>query len=216
MTNTTLTRQAEIDHAREVDTRIAAAWELYYTETDSAKPAQAEIKQATKSLRYARDEKMKTYYTNKIARLEVKIAEIKINAEPLRQAARELDQAEYEGWTRFYSVQHIHNTPQCSSFRPTTRLSWLPDVSGLTEKEAVAEHGAILCTICFPSAPVEYTDGRGTVASDVCSGAGKSAHNSLPARRGFYSGNWATCEDCGRQVGITNNSVKMPKHKVAA
>ena len=40
-----------------------------------------------------------------------------------------------------------------------TRFAWLPELSGLTERDAVEAHGAILCTVCFPSAPVEWTGG---------------------------------------------------------
>ena len=42
---------------------------------------------------------------------------------------------------------------------PTTSFSWLPTLSGLSEADAVEAHGAILCTVCFPSAPVEWTGG---------------------------------------------------------
>jgi exonuclease VII small subunit len=32
-------------------------------------------------------------------------------------------------------------------------------LSGLTEADAVEEYGEILCSICYPSAPVEWTNG---------------------------------------------------------
>jgi hypothetical protein len=61
----------------------------------------------------------------------------------------------YTGWTRFFHVKHLHSTAFCSSFRWNTRITFVPDLSGLTEEQAVAELGSSLCTICFKSAPVE-------------------------------------------------------------
>lgn len=64
-------------------------------------------------------------------------------------------------WSRFYlvtsSAGHIHSSMDCSTCRPTTEFAWLPTVSGLTEVEAVAEHGPTLCSVCFPSAPASWT-----------------------------------------------------------
>lgn len=71
--------------------------------------------------------------------------------------------AKYEGWSRFFIVNnvggHIHWTMSCSTCYPTTDFGWLPNLSGLTEADAVEEWGGILCSVCFPSAPVEHTDG---------------------------------------------------------
>ena len=70
----------------------------------------------------------------------------------------------YESWSRFFIVQnvggHIHSTMSCSTCYPTTDFGWLPDLSGLTEADAVEEWGEILCTICFPDAPVAWTNGE--------------------------------------------------------
>jgi hypothetical protein len=78
-------------------------------------------------------------------------------------AALSAVEAEYEGWSRFFLVQasngHIHKSMWCTTCFPTTQYAWLPELSGLTEDEAVAEYGGILCSICFPSAPVEWTTG---------------------------------------------------------
>jgi len=80
--------------------------------------------------------------------------------------------AEYEGWSRFFIVPngHIHSSMSCStcnrvtskwgSYSVTlTNFEWLPELSGLTNEDAVAEYGAILCTRCFADAPVEQTSG---------------------------------------------------------
>lgn len=212
MTNNT-NRTAAIAHAREVDTRIAAAWTTYYSAVDGAKALRAEARRTRKNIN--------GYYADMRARLlakadekEARAAVIEAEAAPLKDAAIALDKAEYEGWSRFYLVEHIHSNAHCSSFRPTTRVGWLPDVSGLTEAEAVAEHGATLCSICFPSAPVELT--TKPVDESTCSGSGKPIPADLPKRRGFAAGNWVTCPDCGAHVGTPNNAYRIRKHKRAA
>ena len=71
--------------------------------------------------------------------------------------------AQYTGWTRFFLVTnqggHIHSSMGCSTCRIDTAFAWLPTLSGLTQDDAVDEYGAILCSVCFPDAPVEYTNG---------------------------------------------------------
>ena len=47
------------------------------------------------------------------------------------------------------------------------RYGWLPKLSGMTEAEAVEEHGPALCSVCFPSAPVEWQGGKITKAQAV-------------------------------------------------
>jgi hypothetical protein len=46
----------------------------------------------------------------------------------------------------------------------------------------------------------------------VCSGSGRIYNSDLPSRTGFYTGNWATCEECGEHVTITK-AFKLRKHK---
>lgn len=73
-------------------------------------------------------------------------------ADAIKAEMRELNKG-YTGWNRFFLVQHLHNTQYCSSFRWNTQIGWCPEISGLTEEQAVAEYGSDLCTICFKSAP---------------------------------------------------------------
>ena len=129
----------------------------------------------------------------------------------------------YTGWSRFFLVNnvggHIHSSMSCSTCRPTTEFSWLPTLSGLTEAEAVAEHGAILCTVCFPSAPVEWTNGHEVAAADKkadkCEGSGTYINRDLPHRTGFYRGNWATCGSCQERVTLTSAN-RLRAHKPGA
>jgi hypothetical protein len=66
----------------------------------------------------------------------------------------------YTGWSRFFlvtsSAGHIHSSMRCHSCYPTTTYGWRPDLSGKSEAEAVALLGPALCSVCFPSAPVEH------------------------------------------------------------
>lgn len=67
-------------------------------------------------------------------------------------------------WSRFFLVSnsngHIHSSMSCGTCFPTTRYRWVTSLSGQTEAEAVEELGEILCSICYPSAPVAWTDGE--------------------------------------------------------
>lgn len=93
----------------------------------------------------------------------VKVYEVARTAYKAKEAEVKAQEALYTGWSRFFLVLnpdgHIHSSRSCSTCQWDTRFGWLPDVSGLTEAEAVAAHGERLCTVCFPSAPVEWCEG---------------------------------------------------------
>jgi beta-glucosidase-like glycosyl hydrolase len=63
-----------------------------------------------------------------------------------------------ERWSRYYLVTngngHVHTSTACSTCFITTSFAWLPDCSGMSEEELVAEFGERVCTVCCPSAPV--------------------------------------------------------------
>ena len=63
-------------------------------------------------------------------------------------------------WPRYFPCLsaggHIHSSLRCSTCRWDTLMGWTPQLSGKTEAEAVAELGPVLCSVCFPSAPVEW------------------------------------------------------------
>ena len=74
---------------------------------------------------------------------------------------------------------HIHSSMQCSTCNKNgnaTEFNWLPELSGLDESDAVEAHGAVLCTVCFPTAPVEYTNKfdleKDARAKNRCPGSG--------------------------------------------
>lgn len=119
--------------------------------------------------------------------------------------------AQYTGWTRFFLVAntdgHIHRSTRCQTCHISTRMLWLPTLSGLTEGDAVAEHGPRLCSVCFPSAPVEWTLG---VPSDknYCPGSDKRIAGSYSPRA------YVKCPDCGKTVGLTQGR-QIRKHAAA-
>ncbi|MEU3452252.1 hypothetical protein ABZ671_01215 [Micromonospora sp. NPDC006766] len=71
------------------------------------------------------------------------------------------------GWSRFFTVQnnggHIHSSMSCQTCNKRglrTDFGWNPELSGLTMEQAITRfdrHAHILCTVCFPAAPVEWT-----------------------------------------------------------
>jgi hypothetical protein len=140
---------------------------------------------------------------NRVAALVAEHKSVAAEHREAHAAVRAWDEANYKGWQRFFLVPdgHIHAWTGCSSLRITTKIGWLPDLSGETEAEAVAAHGAMLCTKCFPSAPVEWTRGREDDPSK-CNGAPDAA-----TRRGRY----AKCRECGFHGALTSNG-NLRKH----
>ena len=197
-----MTRKAEIEMARKVDTEVARLWEEFHKVNDQIAPIRKQLKVMVKYTFLTAEQK-----AERTAKGEAKIAELIGQATPLREAAVAYDKANYNGWTRFFLVQHIHNTTHCSSFRMTTRIGWLPKVSGLTEAEAVKEYSATLCTICFPSAPTELT--TKAVDDSICTG---TRDYKGPSRVGYYSGNWGTCTEGHERVTLTSAG-NLRKHK---
>lgn len=119
-------------------------------------------------------------------------------------------------WTRFFLVPggHIHRTLNCSTCnrgRTMTDFRWLPALSGLSDADAVTAHGAILCTVCFPDAPVEWTNGAKAGDDLVCPGTGTADYDEKTARRGYVSGNGGRCSHCGTWQTITRGGV-LRKH----
>lgn len=65
-------------------------------------------------------------------------------------------------WPRYYlvtsSAGHIHSHTDCQTCRRTTEFGWMPERSGQTEAEAIADLGDYaesLCSVCYPNAPVD-------------------------------------------------------------
>lgn len=138
-------------HEVEVDTRIADAYEAAAAARQKLNAAQKHLDWVLKNGRSFEEE-----------RAECVRDSLHVVFTDLIEKCWLLD-AEYEGWSRFFIVKntngHIHSSMDCSTCYPTTVFGWLPQLSGLTEADAVEEWGGILCSVCFPSAPVEWTEG---------------------------------------------------------
>lgn len=88
------------------------------------------------------------------ARLTVEDARIAVDACETEYALRP--------WARFFLVTssdgHIHSSMYCSTCNKghnPTGFALVPYLSGSTAKDAVADLGSALCSVCFPDAPVE-------------------------------------------------------------
>lgn len=123
------------------------------------------------------------------------------------------DEFQARPWSRFFLVTsstggHIHASQGCHTCRDTTEYAWLPDLSGKNEPDAVAEHGAILCTACYPSAPVEWTQGK--IDPDTCPGSNQPpAGGTRRLGRSYYG----TCPSCGVEQIAGYSGIR--KHKTA-
>jgi hypothetical protein len=117
-------------------------------------------------------------------------------------------------WSRFFMVPggHIHSSTACHSLHISTQISWLPDLSGETEGDAVRAYGSVLCTHCFPSAPVEWTTkAPKPVDPAQCPGTGlyvPGANLRLCSPRGV-------CPECGGTVSVTSRG-NARKHRAEA
>lgn len=140
------------------------------------------------------------------------------------EAAFEALEEQYTGWPRFFLVSggHIHSSMNCSTCNhngKATQFGWLPELSGLDEAAAVEAQGAYLCTTCFPSAPVEWTNGReveaAANAAASCSGTGTTDWEPGTTRFGYAAGNGGICSHCGARVSATSGR-RIRKHKPAA
>lgn len=134
------------------------------------------------------------------------INKVDAEAEANRAEASRLEAVHDEhGWSRFFLVLnnngHLHS--DISNYRcsrtPTTAHGWNPELSGATEEEAVAKLGPLLCTVCFPSAPVEWTIGE--PKPDRCAGSGQYVKYTGPRYRTVY----VECPECHASVARTSN-----------
>ncbi|MFV8227497.1 hypothetical protein [Mycolicibacterium fortuitum] len=125
-----------------------------------------------------------------------------------RQVIEELEEVwrTHGQWNRFFMVPggHIHSSTGCHSLRITTRISWLPQLSGESEAEAVGAYGTVLCTKCFASAPVEWTtQGPEPVDPKLCPGSKKYVRD---ADMRLYSPR-GTCPECGQWISVTKSGL---------
>lgn len=154
-------------------------------------------------------------HTAKIVALQAEAADLVRQMGPFN--------AEYRrrgGWSRFYQVQdgHIHSSMDCSTCNKMgkpTKFGWIPERSGQTEEQALESlvtesRKTVLCTVCYPHAPVAWTVVREDPST--CPGSATFDYPRETARQGYYTGNYGVCTHCGERVTTTTTG-KMRKHK---
>lgn len=128
-------------------------------------------------------------------------------------------EANYTGWSRFWAVPngHIHSSTHCSTCnngdRPT-EFYLLHEVSGMSEVDAVASKGAFICTVCFPSAPVELTNGYEVAAAAKKAAQCGGTYSYDAAKANGYR-RYQLCTTCHAMQSITSTG-KMRAHKAPA
>jgi hypothetical protein len=125
----------------------------------------------------------------------------------------------YEDWARFWCVPngHIHSSRSCSTCNKMgkpTEFYLAHEVSGMDEEAAVKAQGPLLCTVCFPSAPLDWTNGLDEAAkakkAAQCDGSGKSpAKNNRPYAR------YQPCSVCKTHQSVTSRG-SIRAHKPPA
>ncbi len=129
-------------------------------------------------------------------------------------------------WSRFFLVTggHIHSSMYCSTCNrngKATAFSWLPDLSGLTEEEAVAAHGRDSLHDVLPLGASRMDGllraGAERKAATYCAGSGTSDWKDGKVRNGFYSATAATAGTvtAGRALPSRYSST-IRKHKPSA
>lgn len=171
---------------------------------------------STQSARYA---KAGLQYADSAQRLYARSQEKREQARDLQRDVEPPFNAEWDardGWTRAYIVPdgHIHASTNCHTLHPTTLISWLPEQSGLTEAEIVEFAGIVACTVCYPTAPVEFlrAEAAAAKAASQCPGSGTWDHNSSGLR---YAQRRARCNHCHQTISATSTG-KLRAHKPKA
>tara|TARA_R110001632_G_scaffold12111_1_gene42549 strand:- start:1430 stop:2155 length:726 start_codon:yes stop_codon:yes gene_type:complete len=137
----------------------------------------------------------------------------------------------FAGWSRFFLVNnkggHIHSSTSCSTCTFRTSFSWLTNLAAMTSAEAVEEFGAILCSVCFPEAPVEWTNGKNKkVEADKQLAADLKAMRATPEgkkllkadrdlRSTASSAKWA-CEAVAQLEGFAADGQERTPERVAS
>ena len=147
----------DIATARKIDTQLAELASVSHKHQRLISTAWATLKAyGCTDLERARVFATRNVFGQRSQRIATAIETIEAEtskAWAIQAKMNKINEDHYTGWNRFFLVQHLHNTMYCSSFRRNTQLGWMPEISGLSEEEAVAEYGSDLCTKCFTTAP---------------------------------------------------------------
>lgn len=118
-------------------------------------------------------------------------------------------------WSRYFQVLggHVHGSRSCSTCRVTTQFAFATELSGQSEADAVEALGPSLCSVCFSSAPVEWTAGPPADEDDVCPGSGQPSDGKTTA---WGRTTYGTCPSCGESIRVRAYSTAVIKHRLKA
>lgn len=72
-------------------------------------------------------------------------------------------------WSRAFLVTngngHVHKNMNCPTCYSTTEFVWLPQYSGQNEDLLIEDAGSRICTVCYPNAPVDYSNRASRIES---------------------------------------------------
>lgn len=162
MTDLTTMTPVEIDtELAEINTRYYAKMRDVHLSRRHIDAAKANLETSTKRERAD----LIAYDKREIAHYEARAAEQLRDALEISKegAPHHAEFTRRGGWFRAWLVDntsgHVHSSTECSTCYPTTEFIWLPEYSGLTEAELIADARSMACTICFPEAPVDTRPG---------------------------------------------------------
>ena len=118
---------------------------------------------------------------------------------------RELDEIyRADPWTRYFPCLnadgHIHaSLTSCPTTRWSTEMGWTPQLSGKSVQEAVAELGPLLCSHCFPLAPVDWRKSKQDLQPKPCPGSGQAGTGMQRRGQRYYG----SCPECGTRGQLT-------------
>lgn len=212
----------------EIDTILAEIW----SRINAVATQIADLNEKARNARKAVKQGYKHYaglaesYEERIPALREKMIPLQAEAAPY--------EAEFASrpWSRAFLVSnsngHVHSSMNCGTCFITTQYAWMIDYSGKDEAEIVEAAGCMACTVCFPSAPVEFlarptqmfaspeakakAEKKAAAEASKCAGSSTWDYPRETARTGYCSGNYGVCSHCGEKITITSTG-KMRAHK---
>jgi hypothetical protein len=153
----------------EIDFQLADIWDRFYTARDKRDQHRKWLTQIVERQEEVAAGTYRGFYTateakrdaETVARMEAKIAWLAAAALTILEETVPFDSEHVRrnGWTRAYLVDnnggHVHTSMNCRTCFPTTRFNWLPQVSGWTEAQVLAEAGNSACSVCYPTGRVK-------------------------------------------------------------
>lgn len=148
---------------RDIDNQLSELWNELHTYNERRSLIQIDIRRMEQDTHIFYTQEAIDRRKERLAETEAKIEELLDKTAPL-----EAEHRRRGGWSRYFRVissgqGHVHASMNCHTCYPTTIYSWLPDLSGRGQEEAVDDYGSEMCSICFPnvlSHPSYQTRGR--------------------------------------------------------